>query len=439
MIQFSLIASLALLGSLQVQTPAETAARKLATAAVQGNPQPLLEALDADSWLEKGLGAPTWRALTRRQRDQLAAVVRQRFLGMLLPRQAAAPGGVAWSAEPPSAAGGPDALLGLRLGNKTLKTRWRMRRAGAAWRVRDVVLSDPGIPLGEAAVATLGPRPLRPRRPQARSDVLALLAGLAIIVLVVSLAAPRLPVSRRKVLYLAALVPAFLFLAGAGWTTVRMLAEPYALQVPPAREPWRMSEELALRAQREGHADQARELWSRAMAEGAPPGPIAYEIGLAARQHGDAAAARQAFLRALQPPSPAPGAARELAAIAAEEKDFPEAEREITRYLGQAGPDPDALSLQAVILANLGRDAEAVRAVAEARRLVGDGVEGAELEARIRARAADAAGAVAALRSLAKEGLLDRDALRKDPAYLPIATDPVWVKFLNEKIEGLRD
>ena len=435
MIQLSLTASLALLGLLQVQSPAETEARRLAAAAIQGNSRPLLEALDADSWLEARLGAPVWRALTGRQRDQLAAVVRQRFLGMLVPRQTA-PGAVAWSADLPSATGSPEALLGLRLGDKTLKTRWRLRRDGAGWRVRDVILSDPGISLGQAAAATLGPHSLRPRRGQAVGDILALLAGLAVILLVVALAAPRLPPPRRKILYLVALVPALLFLAGAGWTAARMVTEPYALEVPPAREPWRVSEELALTAQREGRTDQARDLSSRAIAEGAPAGMIAYEIGLAARQHGDAEAAHQAFSRALEAPAPAPGAARELASIAAEGEDFPEAERQIARYLGEAGPDPESLSLQAVILTNLGKGREAVRAVADARRLLGEGARGAELEARIRARAGDAPGTVAALRSLAEGGLLDRDALRKDPAYLPIATDPVWVKFLNEELKN---
>ena len=431
MIQSSLIVSLVLLGTLQVQSPAETEARRLATAAFQGTPRPLLEALDADSWLQTRLGTSAWGALTRRQREQLSAVVRQRFLEMLVPRETTA-GAVAWSAELPSAAGGSDTILGLRLGDRTLKTRWRMRRGGAGWHVADVVLTDPGIRLGEAAAATLGPHPLRPRRGEARTDVFALLAGLAIILLVVALAAPKLPPPRRRILYLVALVPALLFLAGAGWTAARMVAEPYALDIPPAREPWRMSEELAVKAQREGQMDRARELSSRALAEGAPPGTIAYEIGLAARQRGETEVARQAFSRALEGPAPAPGAARELAAIAAQEGNLAEAERRIRGYLGETGPDPDSLSLQAVILANLGKPADAVRAIAEARRLVGEGARGAELEARIRAKGADAAGAVAALRPLAREGLVHRDALRKDPTYLPIATDPVWISFLNE-------
>jgi len=40
---------------------------------------------------------------------------------------------------------------------------------------------------------------------------------------------------------------------------------------------------------------------------------------------------------------------------------------------------------------------------------------------------------VAALRMLEPEGRLDRASLRADPSYLPIANDPAWVAFINEK------
>ena len=73
------------------------------------------------------------------------------------------------------------------------------------------------------------------------------------------------------------------------------------------------------------------------------------------------------------------------------------------------------------------------RSIAAARRLLGPGPKAAELEARIRARAADAAGAVAALRPLVETKTVSRETLRSDPSYLPIATAPEWVKFLNEK------
>jgi hypothetical protein len=138
-----------------------------------------------------------------------------------------------------------------------------------------------------------------------------------------------------------------------------------------------------------------------------PPGPTDYERGLAARQRGDSRTAKASFEAALAGPQPAPGAARELAAMDLEAGRFAEAEQRIASYLLAAGPDPDTLALAAVIQANL--------------------------EARIRARASDAAGAVAALRPLVEKKTITRETLRSDPSYLPIATAPEWVKFLNEK------
>lgn len=110
-----------------------------------------------------------------------------------------------------------------------------------------------------------------------------------------------------------------------------------------------------------------------------------------------------------------------------------EADREIERYLALSGPDPESLSMLAVIQINRGKTAEALDAIHRARSLVGEGWRGAELEAQVRARAGDAAGAVASLRPLEAEGRLDRSALRSDPAYLPIATDPAWISFIDEK------
>jgi Flp pilus assembly protein TadD len=130
---------------------------------------------------------------------------------------------------------------------------------------------------------------------------------------------------------------------------------------------------------------------------------------------------------------PSPGAGKELAALDASQGRLPEAERQIAGYVAAAGPDPEALTLAAVIATDRGKTAEAVASITQARRLSADGSRGAELEARIRARAGDAAGAVALLRPLAREGHLDRAVLRADPAYLTIATDPAWVAFINEK------
>jgi len=412
------------------------AARRAASAAVRGPRSVFLDALDVDAPLEARLGTTVWRDLTESQRELLRSAVREGCLAMLAPGNPAT-SEVAWSAAlPPSSDGEVDVLIGLRLAEKTLKTRWRMRPSASGWRVRDVVLSDSGIALAEAALETLGQRPLAVRRSpsQTRAAILAPLSVSFVIVLLVVLAAPRVPALRRKFLYFAASVPGLVFLIAGLLAAARVIRQPYLLVAPAAGEPWRRSEELALGAEREGRFDEARSLRERALAAGAPAGPVAYESGRAAGQRGDADGARAHFEGGLAATPPAPGAARELAALSSRQGRLPEAERQILRYLADAGPDPEALSLLAVIEADLGKSAEAVAAIAEARRLAGPGSRGAELEAQVRARAGDAGGAVAALRPLAQEGRLDRSVLRADPAYLPIATDPAWVSFLNERL-----
>jgi uncharacterized protein HemY len=104
----------------------------------------------------------------------------------------------------------------------------------------------------------------------------------------------------------------------------------------------------------------------------------------------------------------------------------------LRRYLEEAGPDPDALSALAVAEANLGQKERAVESVEQARMLVADRWKGARLQAQVYARAGDAEKAVETLRVLEPNGLLDRETLRADPTYLPIATDPAWVRFLSE-------
>jgi tetratricopeptide (TPR) repeat protein len=346
-----------------------------------------------------------------------------------------AAGGVAWSAAlPPAPDRGQDALVGLRLDDRVLKTRWLLQRSGDRWRFRDVVLSDPGISLAQATAASFGTRPLAARRGRARilAGALPPLAALLVIAIVVALAAPRLPPSRRKILFVSAAGAALVFLVAGSLAAARGFAHPYDLLPPSAGAPSRQSEERAREAERAGRAEEARAAWERAVSEGAPAGPVAYERALAAKQRGNVASARALFESALAASPPSPGAAKELAALDASQGRLPEAEGQIARYLAAAGPDPEALTLAAVIATDLGKTADAVASIAEARRLSADGSRGAELEARIRARAGDASGAVALLRPLADAGGPDRAALRADPAYLPIATDPVWVAFLNE-------
>jgi len=408
-------------------------ARRAATAALRGQPRILFEALDLDGLLEPLLGRDVWARLTERQRGSLRANGRRAFASALSPPRSA-PGEIAWSAAREDGAGAA-VFLGLRFADRFLKSRWVMRRAGnGGWRISDVILSDPGVSLGAQAVSSLGPQPVRrddPRR-QARQEAYPRLTGLAVIALVVLLFYRRLPPEKRVLLLLTASAPALLFLIDGALAVRRALAEPYAVSEGLSAPPWERWVRLARDAEREGDFDRAGPLWARALGAGASAGPIAYERGLAARDRGDAAVARQFFQDALEAPKPAPGAFKELALLALARGRSDEAKPLIDRYLESAGPDPDALSLRAIVELNLGRAPEALAAIGEARELVGGGARGAEIEARIRARAADAGGAVAALRQLEPSGGLDREALRADPAYLPIATDPAWIAFLNE-------
>ncbi len=416
--------------SIEAQEGPVEAARRLAIAAVAGSKGLFLEALDVDELLEKRVGPGVWNELTDRQRDLLRSAARQRFLAALAPPSPAA-SGVAWSAAFPSASdAGQDALVGLRLGDQVLKTRWLLRRPADRWRVRDVVLSDPGISLAEATAASFGTRPLAARRGRARvlAGLLPPVGALLVIAIVVALAAPRLPPPRRKVLTLAAAGAALVFLVAGSVSAARGF-HPYDLVPPSAGPPAAESEERARAAERAGRIEEARADWERALHEGAPAGPVAYERGRAARQRGNVPSARAFFESALSANPPSPGAGKELAALSAAEGRLPEAERQIAGYLAAAGPDPEALTLAAVVATDLGKTAEAVASIGQARRLSADGSRGAELEAQIRARAGDAGGAVALLRPLA----LDRARLRADPAYLTIAKDPAWVGFITEK------
>jgi Flp pilus assembly protein TadD len=410
-------------------------ARHAAAAAIRGSPRIFSETLDVDGILAGHLGADAWKGLTSRQRELLRGAIRERFLSAL-----AAPrgedGDITWSTvRPGPGAGTSDVLLGLRFGDKVLKTRWSVVRGKSGLRITDVVLADPGVSLARAALRTLGPEPirLRDRASQARSEAVPRLLGLALIGLIVLVTSPRLSPEGRRLLYLVALAPAILF-AGDGVLAVRrVLSERYAVPERPPSQPWAQASEAAVRADRAGKFEEAREHWAEALAAGEDAGPVEYQIGLSYRARGELDHARAQFERALLEVPPAPGAAREIASMAAAAGRYADAERWLRVYVSMAGPDPETLSLAAVVDANVGKTRESVDAIREARVMVGEGWRAAELEARIRARAGDAAGAVAALRPLESEGQLDRDALRSNPDYLPIATEPAWVAFLNER------
>lgn len=387
---------------MSLEADPEAAAKRFALSAVRGPRADFAAAIDADTFLERRIGAEAWGRLTGRQKNILRAVARERFSEMLAPPSPVTATKIAWSEKLSSRSDLPEVNVGIGIGEKTLKTRWRLKPQGDGWRIEDVVLTDPGISLAAATVATLGPEPVRrqSRFSRAGSQVGPWLALLAIAAIFLGVAAPRIAADRRRILYRAAAIPALIVIGGAIVAAIRVVSQPYALHVEGA---------------------------------GPPSGPTAYERGIAARQRGETEAARLAFEEALAAPEPAPGASKELAAMDLESGRLTLAQQRIASYLAAVGPDPDSLALDAVIQSNLGNKEKSVEAIAAARRLLGSGPKAAELEAKIRARASDAAGAVAALRPLVDEKTATREALRSDPAYLPIATDPAWVKFLNEK------
>ena len=397
------------------------------------------EALDADGILARRLGADAWSALTDRQKERLRTAVQQRFRRTLIPASSAGAGvpsgELAWSAAQP-AGNGVDVFLGIRFDARVLKTRWAMRHVGGGWRIGDVVLVDPGVSLARTVEQALGRRPVERGSPSREvwSNILPRAGGIAAILLFVVLLSFRLSREKRLLLYWTAVAPIALVAVDGALAVHRALSEPYVVRPEPPPERWRAFEELAMNSERDGRPDAAAELWGRALAAGGPAGPIEYQIGLEAARRGDTTRARAEFTRSLAEPDPAPGALRELAGIEAAAGRFAEAEPYLDRYIAAAGPDPDSLSLLAVIQTNTGRNDEALATIRRARSLVsGAGWRGEELEAQVHARAGDAAGAVAALRELDRQGLVDRSVLRADPAYLPIASDPAWVAFLNEK------
>ncbi|HEX9287281.1 MAG TPA: tetratricopeptide repeat protein, partial [Thermoanaerobaculia bacterium] len=139
-----------------------------------------------------------------------------------------------------------------------------------------------------------------------------------------------------------------------------------------------------------------------------------------------------AFLRAISRSPASPGASKELALALLAQGDSAGARDRLERYVREAGPDPDALSALAVAQANLGERESAVESVDQARVLMADRWKGVRLLSKVYARAGNTSKTVETLRVLESEGALDRESLRSDPAYLPIATDPAWVAFLSE-------
>jgi hypothetical protein len=412
--------------------------RRAAEALLHGHRAVFESALAVDSIAGDFLGASIWNGLSERQRDRIRSVIRDHFVEMLEPPRAAS-AEVAWSAGRPEG-DGVALFLGLRYPAGVLKTRWSLTRTAGGWMVGDVFLTDPGISIASDAVRSIGRGAIRRRDParEARTAVLPRALGLTAILVIVLVVSRRLPAPGRRILFLTAAAPAILFLVDGALAVRRALSESYSVPevLPPA--PWSGEEREALRAQREGRLDDASRAWERAVAAGAPAAPADYQLGLALAAAGRKEEAKAAFLRALTRSPSAPGASKELGVLALAQGNSAEARGRLERYIREAGPDPDSLSALAVAEANVGESARAVESVEQARVLMADRWKGVRLQSQVYARAGNASKTVEMLRTLESEGGLDRESLRSDPAYLPIATDPAWVAFLSETPVAVR-
>src|SRR5262245_9893058 len=259
-------------------------ARRVAFAALHGPPKIFLESIDADGVLRRILSTPVWGALTARQKELLASTVREHFARALAPPPGTA-AEVAWaSLPPPREAGSPVRVdLGLRYGDRVLKTRWSLRKGPRGWAVEDVVLADPGLSLADEVGRQLGPEPVRRRERarEARARAWPRLAGLAALGAIVLVFRRRMSPERRPLLYLAASVPAALFAVDGSLAVRRTYSEPLALSEPPPQA-WRPFEQAAIEAQRIGDWPAARAAWMQALDAGATRAQVFYQTGLAA-------------------------------------------------------------------------------------------------------------------------------------------------------------
>lgn len=399
---------------------------------LHGDRQSLEKAFATDAIAATSLGSEVWRRLSDRQREFIRSTVLERFQEALAPA-AGAPAEIEWS----SARSNGDTVLlflGVRYPAGVLKTRWSLVRLSSGWMVQDVLLSDPGISLAAEALQPFARNGIRPRdsRREARTAALPRALAIVAILAIVLVVARHLAPSSRKILFWTALAPAALFLLDGFFAVRRALSEPYRIPEVLSPPSWNVAQRQALIAQREGRLDAARAYWQSAVAAGAPAAAADYQVGLALAAAGRRQDAQAAFLRALSRSPAAPGAAKELGLIALAEGDSEKAHRLLRRYLADAGPDPDALSALAVAAANVGEKTEAVDAIEQARLLRAERGKAARLQSQVYARAGDADRTVKSLRALEADGRLDRESLRSDPAYLPIATDPNWIAFLSE-------
>ena len=408
-------------------------ARRAAEALGGRHLSPLAGLFDENAMIASAVGPALAPLLTVRQRravaDRMYAWFSAPFAGRPAPAKAATVLGVGGNADAALVA------LLVPVSSGYLKTEWSIRAPGPEGRIEDVRLTDLGRSLRHEAVESLGPAPIARRRDrpkEARRAAWPRAAGFAGVAVVAAIFARRSRPRERIVVLLAALAPAILF-AADGWLAVsRVWNEPVELSLSDG-PPWVYAlQQFQYAAVRRNRA-RARTAAAEAIARGARPQPLDLALGLLAEEAGDDRDAAAAYTRALAPPHPAPGGWAGLARLDSAAGRDTEAIENWTRYFAAAPADPNALFWEAVAWGHLHAFDEAQDALARAIELNPSAPEVYALSASLYGAAGDAASAIARLRDEERIRPVARGALASDGNFAPIAGDPAWRKFLDEK------
>jgi hypothetical protein len=412
---------------------ASVAARRAAAALARQSETAREKSFDEQGLVAAAVGAPLAERLTPRQRraigDRIIDWIGAPFAGP--PAASATP--IFLDIRPESG----DALVSLLVPVATgyLKTTWRMRPAGAEWRVEDVVLPDLGRSLLAEAIESLGTPPVaapRDRAAESRRLAVPRVVGIVAVVAAALVFLRRVKPKERIALLVAVLVPIVLFAADGYLAIARVWREPIALRLSDGA-PWQHSVHQFQLAIRAGNRVRARAAAAEAISRGAAAEPLHLVLGGLAEQLGDPAEAAGEYARALSLPRPAPGGWAGLARLAVAAGRDDESIADWEKYFALAPADPNAYFWLAVAQGHR-HDFEAAQ-VALARALALDPSQAQlyGLSARLYGAAGDAPAAIARLREQQRLSPIDRKAIAGDANFTPIASNDDWKAFLDEK------
>jgi tetratricopeptide (TPR) repeat protein len=316
-----------------------------------------------------------------------------------------------------------------------LKTEWRIGNPGPEGRVEDVVLTDLGRSLREEAIRALGPPPVaipRPRAAEARRAAGPRAVGLVAVIAAALVFSRRSNPRERRIVIVAAAAPALLFVADGYLAVSRIWQEPVELRLadgPPWGYPLQQFQLAVVR----GNRARARSAAGAAISLGAAPEPLHLVLGHLAENAGDAKEAESSYTRALAPPKPAPGGWAGLARLDTAAGRDTEALGKWARYFAAAPADPNSLFFEAVAYGHLHDWEGAQDALARAIALDSSSADLYGLSASLYGAAGDASNAIARLREEEKIRPVDRRNVAADGNFTPIADDPGWKAFLDEK------